>query len=182
MRYSWWLGISVALFLAGLAWGLLAPEANGVGAGQLGALEELAELITSLPGWAMFLAILAKNAAALVFSFVMSPLFLVMPLLGLLLNGWVIGVVAESVVAEHSLGYLLTGLLPHGILELPAFFMGQAAALGFGAAVMRAVISAEQRSRLPVALRTNLKFLVIALILLVPAAAVETFVTPRLLN
>ncbi|MGE5271976.1 MAG: stage II sporulation protein M, partial [Thiohalocapsa sp.] len=39
-------------------------------------------------------------------------------------------------VSEYSVGYLLAGLLPHGIIELPALFIGEAAALGFGSAAM----------------------------------------------
>ncbi|OGO40463.1 MAG: hypothetical protein A2147_09185 [Chloroflexi bacterium RBG_16_57_8] len=118
----------------------------------------------------------------MLFSFAMSPFLLAIPLFALVFNGWVIGAVAGSVIAEESVGYLLKGLLPHGILELPAFFMGQAAALNFGTAAMLAVFRPETRAQLMTALRLNLRYLLIALVLLVPAALIETFVTPLLLK
>jgi stage II sporulation protein M len=181
--YKWWLLIAVVVFVAGLAIGLSMPTSDAGGlSGETGSLQELARFITSLPLWAMFVFILLKNIVAMLFSFVMSPLFLIVPLFSLLLNGFVVGLVAGMVVEEHSVGYLLAGLLPHGILELPAFFIGQAAALSFGMAVMLAVFKAEHRERLVPIFKTNLRYLLIALILLLPAALIETFVTPQLLK
>ena len=183
MRYRWWVIVAVVLFGAGIAFGLSAPAAGGDGlSGDLGALEELARFITALPPWAMFLLIVFKNVTALLFSFVMGPFLLLVPLFSLALNGWVIGAVAGSVVAEHSIGYLLTGLLPHGILELPAFVMGQAASLSFGATAMLAVFRADRRGQFMPSLRLNLRYLAIACILLIPAALIEALVTPRLLK
>jgi stage II sporulation protein M len=112
----------------------------------------------------------------------MSPFLLAVPVFALVLNGWVIGAISGRVVAEQSLGYLLAGLLPHGVLELPAFFMGQAAAFSFGTAAMLAVFNSERRALLPAALRSNLKYMVIALVLFVPAALIEAFVTPLLIK
>jgi stage II sporulation protein M len=183
MRYVWWVVIATALFGLGLVWGLSMPSGGGgTLSGELGALEELARFITSLPAWAMFLLILVKNVTAVLFSFVMSPLLLAVPLFALVLNGWVIGAVAGSVIAEESVGYLLRGLLPHGVLELPAFFLGQAAALSFGTAAMQAVFKEERRRQFMNVVRVNLRYLAFALALLVPAAAIEAFVTPLLLR
>ena len=74
----------------------------------------------------------------------------------------------------------LAGLLPHGVLEIPAIVMGEAAALSFGVSVMAALFSRVKRAMMP-RFRQDLKYLLIALILLVPAAIIETFVTPRFL-
>ena len=182
MRYRYWVLLAVVLFGAGIAFGLAAPPGGDGLSGEFGALEKLARFITSLPPWAMFLLIALKNVTALVFSFIMGPFILAVPLFSLALNGWAIGAVAGNVVADHSVGYLLAGLLPHGILEIPAFIMGQAAALSFGADAMQAVFRPERRGQLLGSLRRNLKYLTIAIVLLIPAALIEAFVTPRLLK
>ncbi|MBI2287561.1 MAG: stage II sporulation protein M [Chloroflexi bacterium] len=72
--------------------------------------------------------------------------------------------------------------MPHGVFEIPALFIGEAAALSFGAAVMRVLFRGERRSLLLPNLRQNLKYLTIALILLLPAAIIETYITPLLLR
>lgn len=202
MRYRWWLALAVFLFAVGIMLGFSAqtedatvfpgglldiapsptPHTEASPRATLDAFRDLAQFVVSLPPWAVFAFILGKNAIAVAASFIMGPFFLLVPLFSLVFNGWVIGVVADGVIAEQSVVYLLKGLLPHGIIELPAFFMAQAAALGFGIAAMQAVLRPERRSQLMPALRSNLKYLVIALILLVPAAAIEAFVTPLLLK
>ena len=86
------------------------------------------------------------------------------------------------VVEEESLGVLLSGLLPHGVFELPAIIIGIAASLSFGAAAMEAVVNREKRAQLLPSLKQNSKYLLLALALLVPAAIMETFVTPLFLT
>jgi stage II sporulation protein M len=175
--------IVIFLFCLGLVLGLLFPDTMVFSPfAQTDVFENLSEFISLLPQWAVFLVILLKNISAVLFGFLLSPLFLVVPVLTLILNGWIIGAVAQQVIAEHSIRYLLTGLLPHGIIEIPALFIGETAALGFGFIIMQAVISNAHRERLVSDLKPNLKYLVVALILLVPAAVIETLVTPALLE
>jgi stage II sporulation protein M len=183
MRFRLSIIVVIVLFVLGLVWGLSLPN-NGVSSvsTETQALENLAKFINSLPAWAMFVIILLKNMSAVIFSFILSPLFLIVPVFSLVFNGWVIGVVSNQVIAEHSIGYLLAGLLPHGIFEIPALFIGEAAAVGFGITIMQAVVSRNKREQLPAKLKLNLKFLVISLVLFIPAALMETFVTPLLLR
>ncbi len=77
---------------------------------------------------------------------------------------------------------MLAGLLPHGIFELPALILGEAAALSFGAVVILALFKKERRNLIPPSLKRNLRYLMIALALLLPAAIIETYVTPLLLT
>jgi stage II sporulation protein M len=105
-----------------------------------------------------------------------------MPILALTVNGWIIAFVSATVIQEESLGFLLAGLLPHGIFELPALILGQAAALSFGAMLILALFKKERREALPSTLKQNVKYLLIALALLVPAAIIEAYITPLLLT
>ena len=101
--------------------------------------------------------------------------------MALIINGGVLGLISTSVVQQESIGYLLAGLLPHGVIELPAFFMGEAVALSFGATITLAIFKKEKRELVLPSLKRNLRYLVVALILLLPAAIIETYVTPLLL-
>ncbi len=183
MSFKFRITVVVSLFTISLVWGFFTPgPGSSVLSSETIALEQFAEYIRALPVWIMFILILLKNVSAVFFSFIMSPLFLVVPVVSLVLNGWIIGIVSSRVITEQSAGYLLAGLLPHGIIELPAYFIGQAAAVGFGLAVMQAVVSKDNRPLLATRLKSHLKWLGIALILLIPAALIETFVTPLLLK
>ncbi len=183
MSYKIWLYFASFLFGAGIVWGLFLPvDGLGIPAEDLAALEEMAGLLSSLPQAAVFFFILVKNISVVVISLIFSPLFLLVPALALVLNGGVLGLVSILVTREHSLIYLLSGLLPHGIFEIPALIMAEAVAFSFGAAALLAVFSRERRQQLIPNLKQNSRRLQIVLVLLVIAAAVETWVTPLLLG
>ena len=83
---------------------------------------------------------------------------------------------------QESVGLVLAALLPHGVFELPALIIGEAAALSFGTMAIIALISKEKRKLLLPNLKQNLRYLRLACILLVPAAIIETFATPLLIG
>jgi len=182
MSYKGWLFTAVCLFGIGLVLGLVTPAGiSNLLDEDVAALEELADLLAPLPQIAIFGVILIKNVSALLISFAFSPILCLVPIMALTFNGWLLGLVSTAVLEEESLTYLLTGLLPHGIFEVPAFIMGEAAALSFGTAMMLAPFMKERRKLLPL-LRHNLRYLVIAFMLLLPAAIIETYITPLLLD
>jgi stage II sporulation protein M len=72
----------------------------------------------------------------------------------------------------------LVSILPHGIFEIPAFIMAEAAALSFGLAVMKTLFNVRKRNVLGSTFRQGMKYMLIATLLLIPAAIIETYVTP----
>lgn len=183
MSYRRWL--LVAIFLFGI--GLLAGLATPIGTDDLltedtAALGELIDFFGLLPQSSALVFIFIKNVTAVLTSFAFSPIFCLVPVMALSFNGWLIGLVSTVVIEQESLGYLLAGLLPHGIFELPALIMGEAAALSFGAAVVMAVFRKERRKELLPNLKQNLRYLVIAGALFLPAAIIEVYVTPLFLG
>lgn len=183
MSYKWWLLIAAFLFGLGLVLGLATPASTtGLLPENVTALEEFAEFLAPLPQSTVLVAILIKNASALLMSFALSPIFCLAPVVALVFNGWLLGLVSTTVIEEKSLGYLLAGLLPHGIFELPALIMGEAVALSFGTTVLLALFKKEKKSPLRRNLRRNLRYLTVALILLLPAAIIETYLTPLILG
>jgi len=182
MSYKRWIFIAIFLFGTGIAFGLTTPANNSLPSEYITAFEEQFASISTLPRYLIALFILLKNASALVISFTLSPILCLVPILALIINGWMIAFASTLVIQEESLGFLLAGLLPHGIFELPALILGQAAALSFGTMVILALFKKERRNLLLPSLKQNLRYLTVALVLLFPAAIIETYVTPLLLG
>ena len=183
MSYRRWILVATFLFAGGLVLGLATSAGiDDLLSEDIAALEELAELLAPLPQSSFLVMIFIKNVSALSISLILSPIFCLVPVIALTFNGGLIGVVSAIVVQQESLGYLLAGLLPHGIFELPALIMGEAVALSFGTAVMLAIFKKEKRGQLLSNVKSNLKYLGIAFALLVLAAIMETYVTPLFLS
>ncbi len=182
MSYKRWIFLAIFLFGIGLVFGLATPTSIiNLLFEDITTLQELSDLLVPFK-FLTVIFLLAKNALSLLLSFALSPFFCLVPILALTVNGWLLAFVSAAVIQEESLGFVLAGLLPHGIFELPAFIMGEAAALSFGAMAMLALFKKKRRDLLPPNLKQNLRYLMVALALLVPAAIIETYVTPLLLT
>jgi len=178
MNFKRWLLIAACLFGSGLVLGLTTSAGTaGLLAEDVAALEEFAESLGELPQLAILAVIFIKNVSVLLISFALSPLFCLVPVMALTFNGWLIGLVATTVIQERSLGYLLAGLLPHGIFEIPALIIGEAFAISFGVAVILALFKKERRNLPLLNLRQNFRYLIVALVLLLLAAIIETYVS-----
>jgi len=181
MSYKWWIFVAIFLFVIGLVIGLVTPTELSLPYEYIVGLKELSGILVPFsPLTAVIIFI--KNVSALLISFVFSPFLCLTPILALTANGWLMGFVSAVVVQEESLGYILAGLFPHGIFEIPALIIAQAAALSFGVMAILALFRRERRSLLLPHLRRTLRYLMIACVLLLPAAIIETFVTPLLLT
>jgi stage II sporulation protein M len=180
MNYRWWVIIAILLFGIGIVLGLTNPVGiSRLLSEELAALEKFGTVLAPFKLSTMIF-IFIKNAVALLLSFALSPIFCLVPILALTVNGWLLALVSTTLVDEKSLGFVLAGLLPHGIIELPALFIGEAAALSFGTMAVIALFKKEKRNLLLPSLRQNLKYLWIALALFLPAAIIETYITPLL--
>ena len=180
MRYRVWVYTAIILFGGGMALGVAGPSDIGLPPEYIEGLKELSRFI--IPGSPLtVLFILFKNVFALLVSFMFSPFLCIIPVLSLAGNGWLIGFISETAVHQKSLVYVLAGVLPHGVFELPAFIIGQAAALSFGSTILLS-LSSKWRGRLVADLKRSARYLTIACILLIPAAIIETYVTPLLLT
>jgi len=182
MSYKRWVFIAVFLFGIGLAFGLVTPTSiASLISEDIAAIKRFSSFLVPFSLLTMGI-ILAKNASVLLLGFALSPALCLVPALALVANGWILSFVSAIVVKETSLGYVLAGLFPHGIFELPALILGEAAALSFGAMTILALFKKEKRNLLPSSLNQNLRYLMVALALLLPAAIIETYVTPLILT
>ena len=179
MHFSKALWIAVPLFFAGLVSGILSPPDWLEG---FNSLSEIADTFSTATPLALFLFILFNNALTLVFTFALSPILCLAPILSLFTNGWVIGLVAVTVYQQESLEFVLAGILPHGMIEIPALLISQASAIGFGSSLLLYVFQQSSRDRMVPRMKQNARFFALAMLMLPIAAIIEAFVTPLILN
>ena len=177
----WFLGVT-ALFGVCLALGLRMPAPDVAIQETLGDFSALFEMLANLPPFVLALFILVNNAITLLFSFGFAPLFGLVPLFIVGFNGWLIGVVVASIVQTEGVGYAVKGLLPHGIIEIPAFLFAEAVALSFAVTLFASLLVKEKRAQLFPSFVRHLRMLGIAMALLVPAAFIEVYVTGWLIG
>jgi stage II sporulation protein M len=186
IRYRFCILIAIGLFTigigAGLVFAFIRPASIvNLFSEELSALTELGAMFSPFKATTAIF-IFFKNTFTLLISFIFSPILCLLPILALLLNGSLISFVSVMVAQEESLGLLLAGMLPHGIFEIPALIIGEAAALSFGATLIIAIFTKKKREPLMKQLKQSLQYLLLAFALLVPAAIIETFVTPLFLQ
>ncbi len=177
-----WILVAVSLFGLSLVFGMVAPSGiRNLISGDIAYLAEVADLHPPF-SFGTFIFILSKNVLALLASFILSPFFCLAPVVALVANGWLIGFVLTVAAEKKSLFFALAGFLPHGILEIPAFILGEAAALSFGVMMLTVLMRKERKDRVLFYLKQNLSYLGVAFALLVPAAVIETYITPLFLR
>ncbi len=152
----------------------------------ISAYAELAETVSDEDGSLSYMGIVKNNlyACALCVGLGFVP-FLFLTAWPVLSNSMVIGAVlgyGSFSDAFSVVKIVVFGLLPHGLFELPAVFLSMAMGLYLCRTVSRRIIGrAGAEKILPVLNGIAKAFVLVVIPLLVIAAAVECFVTPRLL-
>lgn len=107
--------------------------------------------------------------------------------LELSLNGVLIGSLAAIVGMTRGVAYPILGLVPHGILEIPAFILEFTCIIRWHVTTIEAIMAKATGEKANAAkLKQGLKDTAIlaaaSVILFAIAAVIETYVTPRLLG
>lgn len=122
-------------------------------------------------------AIFLNNALKTLCAIVFGALLGIVPIIFLLANGVALGVAMSISAQTRGLWPSLLALLPHGIIELPAVFLGTSIGLMIGRdAAQRLSGSAETQIGLET-LQGIKYFCTVLIPLLLVAAVVETFIT-----
>jgi len=128
----------------------------------------------------LMLGIFENNAIKCFLVVILGPALGVAPLLFTIANGLVIGIVVGATIAKMGLLYVIVGIVPHGVIEMPMVFLSAAIGLKLGVDVFRAIIL--RRVHLWRDIKEGLlifTFWIMPLLFL--AAFTETFVTGTLL-
>ncbi len=175
----------VALFLLSSAAGYVLPAASpGFSDALFSELQDKADALSGKAPAAVMLNIFANNAAVSLIALLLGLIAGLLPLFFVVSNGMVIGIMLEMIVEKLGVAggaaVFAAGILPHGVLELPAVLVSAAIGLRLGYVALRALlkgdgdIAAELKDGL-------LVFLFWIVPVLFVAAFIETFVTAAIL-
>lgn len=131
----------------------------------------------------MMLFIFLNNARIVFTVLFLGFVFGLLPLLILLVNGFAVGLVSQYTVQSEGILFLLAGILPHGLIELPVI-LGSVAVGGHLAATLISVLKKHTAFEVfqKEFIATARFFFFIAVPLLLTAAFLEVYVTAPLLN
>ena len=139
--------------------------------------------------WALFLRIILNNLLASAMVILFGFFFGLVPLYFLVSNGLLLGYVAANRSEGETIFHLLAGILPHGIIEIPALILACAVGLRIGFLMLESfgsLFNLERREQYQIRLRSFIKHLIpmLALIagLMLLAAIIESTVTYALLK
>lgn len=171
--------------LLGLGVGLLAPEQAAQTMNSFMEQVEQSGVVTDEGQMSVF-ALLMNNWRAMLISAAYGFVpFLFLPVISLVTNGVLLGMLAALFVFQgaSSLPAFLAGILPHGVFELPALVFSVACGMHLCRNMGHLVTSRPDRTPLPAVLEDLLRVLVMVVApLTVAAAFVECYVTPAVME
>lgn len=144
-------------------------------------LEGVVELLKHLSLIQIMFLIFLNNALKSLLILVLGIGFGIVPLLFIVYNGYFLGIFSHKILMEQSLLYLMGGLLPHGIIEIPMVVISAAIGIRLGLKGL-ASLKGEQ-VYLKEEMITGIKFFFYWIMpLLFIAAVVETFLTSAIIG
>jgi stage II sporulation protein M len=180
------IGIVVALFVLSAALGYVIPGMYPeVVDALLSGLQDKADQLTGQQPLLMMLGIFWNNAFASLLALIFGLAAGLFPLFFVMSNGIAIGIVLEMIVAKMgaSVGILVfvAGILPHGIIELPAVLISASIGLKLGYHALLSLI--KRQDMVTGELMSGLRIFVFWIVpMLFVAAFIETFITSLLLG
>jgi len=184
-----WFIIAALFFFIGIVSAILFMEneqffIGELTEGQYEALQEMAEIVFSGSPLRGITYLLVNNLLASLMVMLLGVIIGIPTLLGLFTNGVLLGSVG-AVLAQEGIpvfSFVLMGIMPHGIFELPAFFLSAAFGLKVGFHLIFPLPGKKRGESLVTIWREYWSVFPLILKFLVLAAALEVLVTPHLLN
>jgi stage II sporulation protein M len=169
--------ISLFIFAIASVIGYSAASENSELATEMMKELEVLKWIMDLPSLMIMLVIFLKNLLACTISIFLGLGLGIVPLLVIISNGFLLGAVSYGVIQKEGLPFLLAGILPHGIVELPTVMLSTA--LGFRLGYLLATSILGEKANIGDEIRISTIVLFRWIIpLLFLAAFIETFITP----
>jgi stage II sporulation protein M len=142
---------------------------------------EMLKWILDQPPYMIMMIIFFKNFMACIMSALLGLGLGLLPLLVVVTNGFMLGVVSYNVLQKAGPLYLLAGILPHGIIELPVVLVS--IGLGFRLGYLVALSIFGEKADIAKETRVAMHMLAFRIMpLLFLAAFIETFITPQAIS
>ncbi|VVB71784.1 Stage II sporulation protein M [uncultured archaeon] len=172
-----YMGLSVLLFALTAVMGYFAAQLDPEMASNWTKELEMLKWIMDQPPLIIMIIIFLKNLLASGMAMLLGLGLGLVPLMVVTSNGFLLGIVSYGVIQKAGWLYLLAGILPHGIIELPVVLL--CVAIGFRLGYLLALTLLREKSDLSSEIKMAFHILLCwAMPLLFIAAAIETFITP----
>ena len=188
-RLKLYLLFSILIFASGFAEGYFLPQKYPKEAmAIIDNFKESFGPVVEAGGAQMFIFIFLKNTVALIFASALGVFGGIIPVLSVFSNGFMVGLVGFYAIEKTSWPVFISALAPHGIFELPAFFLSAATGMKLGNAGIREVYYfLKKKPRSGISFKEEFylaaRFFVTVLVpLLFIAALMETYITPKLIS
>lgn len=171
--------VSFGLFALGALGGglaiILSPETAAL---LQDLLKQFARMFQGMPKLQLAAAIFFNNSLKTLLAILLGPLLGLAPVIFLIVNGAILGAVIPFAVESKGVWSSIMTIVPHGIFELPAIFLGTSIGIRLGLHPLWR-LRGKARTTLFSELGQGLRIYVsVILPLLLLAAAIEVFVTP----
>ena len=169
--------MTVAFFLS-LYFGYVWAESNSTLAKDfVNDLFKGLSFVKNLPNFIIFVFIFFNNSVKSLLSMLLGVIFGIVPILFVLFNGYIIGVVISVFSKNVGIWKVLLMLIPHGILEIPAIIIACSYGLRIGLTTLKKVMG-ENVSILEEVKKALEIFAKVVVPILLTAAFIETYITP----
>jgi stage II sporulation protein M len=176
-----YLKTSLVIFGSGIVIGLMSVTHFPELAGRFeSSVVGFVKMFRGLARFELAAAIFLNNALKTLLGILLGSLFGIIPVVFLLANGIALGVVFSLSVQSRGPWLSLLSILPHGILELPAVFLGTSIGLMVGSHVVKRLFGRAETTLGGELVRGLRFFCTVILPLLLIAALVEAFLTSAL--
>ncbi|MDF0589690.1 stage II sporulation protein M [Candidatus Methanocrinis natronophilus] len=173
--------LSITLFLAATALGVVISIRNPeLAAATVGEVPRTTAGLWSLSPGKTMLAIFINNLFASAMALLLGVGFGIVPFIVVMVNGFMVGIVAHQLILAGGIGFVIVAILPHGIIELPTILVCIGVGFRLGHLMIKALMGMV--ADLEGELRSALHLLRWVVLLLLIAAAIETFITPDLIQ
>ena len=185
LGYLWsiriFIGLSVFIFALTAAMGSRAAVVDPELASQWTKELDMLRWILDQPPIIIMLIIFAKNLFTSAMAMFLGLGLGIIPLVVVSSNGFLLGIVGYDAVEKAGISFLLAGILPHGIIELPVVLVS--IAIGFRLGYLLTLTLTREKANLSGEIKTAFHILVrwVAPLLFL-AAAIETFITPFVIS
>ncbi|MGQ9718721.1 MAG: stage II sporulation protein M [Nitrososphaerales archaeon] len=147
---------------------------------QFSILEEIGGIfqwVAELNPLILMLFIFLNNSVKSFFAILLGFIFAIAPFLFVTTNGLLIGIVVSDAIGEGGVVFVLSAILPHGIVEIPIFLLSVAIGLRMGVQTVLKLDGKDVELRFE--LRKALRFFVLYILpLFLLSAFLEAFITP----
>lgn len=173
---------STLVFLSGIIVGYYFVEIYPAESEKLiSLLRETYRPVLEMNKVSQILFIFLKNGVTSFLIVIFGIFFGFLPIISLISNGEILGILTKFTLEKASISYLLLGILPHGIIEIPCFLITSAIGLRIGKTFIKKILGKGGSLKEEFNLGLN-TFLRVILVFLFLAAIIEVLISAELLR